>query len=191
MSTKFIFLTGKKFSGKSTVANYIKTKYKNTVEVAFADPLKKICQELFLLDDNQLYNQDFKEKIDSRWNVSPRDLFQNIGDMFRNNLQKLLPNIKLEHGLVFTENIHYRVLQLLNSSTPPDVIIFSDGRLEDEHNYFKQNYKDGISIRIVRPNINNYDSHISENGTFKTDITIINDNTLTNLFKQIDTILYQ
>src|SRR5687767_10209152 len=76
---KIIGLMGVKGSGKSTGSDYLISNYQYK-EVAFADPLKKACQALFLFTDEQLYGtQEEKERADPRWfNCSPRTVMQFI-----------------------------------------------------------------------------------------------------------------
>lgn len=49
-----IGLSGKKASGKSTVANYL-TQTHRYKELSFADPLKRGCKEIFGLTDLELW----------------------------------------------------------------------------------------------------------------------------------------
>ena len=71
-------LIGKKGHGKDTFADYLVQHY-DFVKLSFAEPLKKVCKELFLLTDEQLYDPMEKEKVDERWGKSPRQLMQIIG----------------------------------------------------------------------------------------------------------------
>jgi hypothetical protein len=76
---RIIGLLGAAGSGKSLVADHLKNKYGATVR-ALADPLKEIVGRAFSLTDAQLYGtQADKETVDTRYNVSPRWLFQRIG----------------------------------------------------------------------------------------------------------------
>ena len=89
---KLICLLGKKRTGKDSCGDYLISKY-NFTRYAFADPIKEILKILFDFSNEQL--NDDKEKIDERWNVSPREVLQKFGtEMCRNNLDKYLPKIK-------------------------------------------------------------------------------------------------
>ena len=77
--TRIIGLLGPAGSGKSTVSNYLISKYGGKV-YTLAAPLKEIVGRAFNLTDEQLYGtQEQKETVDLRYNVSPRWLFQRIG----------------------------------------------------------------------------------------------------------------
>ena len=58
-----IGIIGQKGTGKDTVADYI-VKSNDFKKISYAEPLKKICKELFDLTDEQLNDQHEKEKID-------------------------------------------------------------------------------------------------------------------------------
>lgn len=79
MSTVVIGVCGPARSGKTTVSKYLERRYGARI-YALAEPLKEIIQRAFLLEPQQLWGpQDLKEKIDPRYNVSPRWLMQRIG----------------------------------------------------------------------------------------------------------------
>jgi hypothetical protein len=66
-----IGLSGKKKSGKDTVANMLKIHLQNTLGkdfqlIAFADEIKRRCQKDFNLSNDQLYG-DLKEEPDTRY----------------------------------------------------------------------------------------------------------------------------
>lgn len=173
-----ILLTGKKFSGKTTVANYIKEKYKFT-EYTFADPLKEICRQVFHLSDSQLYDQEQKETVDSRWGITPRQMFQNMGDLMREQMPNYF-NIPAEPK-IFT--------QILANKLKRDNgdIIISDGRLPDEIKWFRS-FSKGIIIKIKRDGLKSYDTHITERFEYDCDVVLQNNGTVEELYKSIDEI---
>ena len=60
-----IGLSGKKGSGKSTVAEYLRKRY-DFEELAFATALKRACIEIFGLSEHQVFGtQEDKEKIEN------------------------------------------------------------------------------------------------------------------------------
>lgn len=78
-----IGIFGKKGHGKDTIADYL-VNYHNFHKLTYAEPIKKICKEIFSLSEDQLNNHTLKEEIDPRWNKSPRQIMQLIGtDLFR------------------------------------------------------------------------------------------------------------
>lgn len=180
-----LFLAGSKGVGKTSSTNYIKQKIPGAVSLTFAEPLKAACKALFLLSDAQLYDEHEKEKIDPRWGVSPRQLFQKIGDLLRYGLPLVLPDLKLDKGLIFTQNMYWR-LQSTEEKNPP-LLIIEDGRLADEHNFFKT-LENTLSVRIRR-NTGSNDQHSSEKINFECDTEIVNDGSLIQLQSQLDKIL--
>lgn len=75
---RIIGLIGYRGSGKSTVASYLTTHH-DFIELTFGLPVKQVCQQLFLLSDDQLNDRVLKESIDPRWGKSPREMFQWLG----------------------------------------------------------------------------------------------------------------
>ena len=182
-SVPIILLNGKKSSGKSTIANYIKSRVPGTLELTLAEPLKDVCKSIFLLSNEQVYDEKLKETIDERWGVTPRILMQKVGDMFRNELNVSIPNLKLSKT-IFIENIFKRI-QSLYSRNPP-LILISDVRLEDE--FVALNTISTISIKIIRNN-GIIDTHPTETSDLSCTYTINNEGTLEDLYEKVDSVL--
>jgi len=182
-----IGLVGTKGSGKSTVAKFLAEK-SYFIELSFASILKEIIQSLFFLSEEQLNDQVLKEKIIPELGVSPRYLMQNIGtDMFRIQLSKCLPNLRLGNSIqsIWVWHMKKKIENLLNIN-PRQNIAISDVRFEDEFDLLKNEFQAKM-ILIKRPKIyENKDSHESESFSFlktkedyeKLDGTIINDDSL-------------
>lgn len=86
-NNKIIFaLLGKKESGKSTAAKFIKEKFDAQI-CSFAKPLKDMTGDIFGLSDDQMYGS-LKEVRDSRWNFTPRWVLQQIGNKAREYIDK-------------------------------------------------------------------------------------------------------
>ena len=71
-----IALSGKKRSGKDTVADYLVERF-GFVKYGFADPIKEIGKIMFDFSEEQL-NTDKKEEIDKRWGISPRQFTRDL-----------------------------------------------------------------------------------------------------------------
>lgn len=194
-----ILLTGKKFSGKTTVANYIKEKY-NFKEYTFAEPLKEICRQVFHLSDSQLHDQEQKETIDNRWGITPRQMFQNMGDLMREQMPNYF-NIPTEPK-IFTQILENKLKGIDQN------IIISDGRLPDEIKWFRSleypnpnisnkefnntqttGEKFNVVIKIKRDGLKSYDTHITERYEYDCDIVLQNNGTIQELYKSIDEIM--
>lgn len=74
---------GRKRSGKDTAAGHLVDR-RGFVRRAFADPLKRTCQDLFDLSDDQV-GGDAKDAVDPRYARSPRELMQFMGTEFVRN----------------------------------------------------------------------------------------------------------
>ena len=93
MNKIIVGFIGASGSGKDTASDYLVNNY-GFKKMSFADPLKKMVKECFLLSDNQCYGSE-KEEVDERWGCSPREMFQVIGTEFgQYMLPELLPSLK-------------------------------------------------------------------------------------------------
>jgi hypothetical protein len=214
--TIFILLAGESFSGKTTVAEYIKKSYPDTVELTFAQPLKDSIESVFLIEHEKLYNPQLKNLLIPEYNVTPRILMQKVGDLYRDKLKELIPELKIEYGTIFCDNLMKRIYRLIYSEKPPKIIVISDCRIKDEHDCVKS-LTNSTSIRIIRnkkitlvenkeqsfniwtiglnlfSSIKKYlgfnDVHISEQINFKCDHTINNDGSYELLYSQVDALI--
>jgi len=194
-------LLGLKRSGKSTVANYLVNNH-GFVEKSFADPLKKACKELFLLEDEQLYGtQEDKETPDNRWfGCTPRQMMQFVGtDLLRKQLNVIMPGI---HQNLFT--YHF---QLWIKHNPNLNVVISDVRFQNEVDFIHSlggkiiklqrdeniNYDDLHESEKNQELIKNYDSFIVNNDTMKElfdNISfIVNNDTMNELFDNISSLI--
>lgn len=171
-----IGLTGKKRSGKDTVATFL-TKHYGFEQIAFATPLKQACQQIFTLSDAQLHDQTLKETIDPRWGVSPRKLLQTIGtELFREQLKRVLPEITIPTDM---ELWCYCTALRIRALPTPRRIVFTDIRYEDEAKLVTD--LGGILVRIDRQIEQSTDTHASETCDIQSQFTIVNDGTLEEL----------
>jgi hypothetical protein len=167
-------ISGKKYSGKSTIASYLVTQ--DFREFSFAYPLKNACKELFLLSDSQLNTE--KEILDTRWDMSPRQMFQKVGELFRSI-----------RGDFFIHHLRTRLAE--NEQKDIVNIVISDIRYENEAEFIREH--DGILIKVIRPDFFLYqeDSHDSETNIVKinTDFVVFNNGNFETLYNQIDEII--
>lgn len=81
---EIVAFCGKKRSGKDTAGDAVASF--GYMPIAFADPIKKICQTVFEFSDGQVYGPK-KSEVDEFWGFSPRWVMQTIGtEMFRNHI---------------------------------------------------------------------------------------------------------
>src|SRR4030043_230509 len=169
-----IGITGKKQSGKDTVADYIIYKYPSFTRYRFADPLKNIICYLTGWNIPDLENSEFKEAVDSKWGFSPRYALQQIGT---EGFRKLLRDdfwVKVAEKYVI----------------PKMDYVISDIRFEDEAKFVRKRKGKIIHLRRFIAGLS-VDKHLSEKGiAFKNnDIMITNDKTKEDLYKDIDSIM--
>lgn len=146
-----IGLSGKKQSGKSTVANYL-VKVFDFHEVSWAYPLKEIIgRGLFGLDDEILYGDSLKrEEIIPEWGMSGRQILQRVGtDLFR------------EH---FDENFWVKVgmKRVMVELSMNHHVVVSDCRFPNELDAIKQ--FGGIACKVIKmpKKLEHVDLHESE-----------------------------
>jgi hypothetical protein len=173
-------LVGKKGVGKDTVADYLVSKH-GFQKHAFALPIKQACSLLFQLSLDEFEN-DHKEMVNTRHNLTPRQMMQLVGtDMFRNMVDD---DFWIQHFLTFYNNHHDTVN-----------LVVSDVRFQNEVDIIKQ--LGGKIVRITRSDIRpgrhtTFDGHVSEQGVdllTGIDVEVKNTDTLASLWNQIDTLV--
>lgn len=173
---------GKKRHGKDTISDHL-IQMHNFVPITLAEPLKEACRALFGFTDEQLYG-DLKEDIDSYWNVSPRTVFQFIGtDVFRKQIDQILPDVGDKFWVVL---IKKKILDI-QKDNPNANIVVTDVRFKNEVDMIKS--LGGIIIKVDRPSINLFDSHISEKEIDMIDNydkLIVNDKEIVDLHNRVD-----
>jgi len=181
-----IGVLGNKNTGKDTVSDYLVERY-NFIKKPLADPLKKACQDIFLLSNDQLYDDKLKELPDERWsNISPRQIFQFVGtDLFRNQINQLIPNVG-DNIFLYHFQLWFEEEKKTNHNL---CVVISDVRFQNEVNFIKR--LGGYIVKLKRQT-NLIDSHISEteiNNINNFDYLIENNGTVTTLYEKIDNCL--
>lgn len=187
-----IGLSGKKRVGKDTVADYLVNDH-GFIKYSFADPIKEVSRILFNFTEEQLYGDD-KEKIDPTWKIKPRDFFQKFGTDY---MQYQFPKEFPESNSVVPEKCFwvkcFHSWYLKQREVDPDVkIVITDVRFIHEYDFLIK--EDAMIIKIENNNIQNTDSHISENDlnsfdSSKFDYCIKNDSSLDSLHNKINEVI--
>ena len=173
----WIGICGKKRSGKDLVADYLVSKYgyeKNKI----ASDLKAVVKLLFNFTDQQL-EDNTKDNVDPRWNITPRTAMQFIGtDVMQIQIQKIMPHV----GRKFWIDSFLKKIVATN-----DRIVISDIRFKHEYEAIKRASKRFLMIRIERPSSCEADNHSSETefAEIPVDIVIKNEGTIDELTSQI------
>ena len=130
---KLIGITGKARSGKDTIAEYLWSRHCFT-RIALADPLKLAAQAAFRLGHQQTFNDALKEIAIHPWGLSPRQIFQKTGDIYK---------------AAFGEDFWVRRWMLsYEMFKDTDHIVVPDIRFDEEAAVIKE--LGGTLIRVVR-----------------------------------------
>lgn len=158
-----IGIAGLAKSGKDTFANMIVNEYIHQFQKeAFAEPLKRICIELFDLTWEQVYDNTLKEKQDERWNLSPRQIMQEVGVSMRDIDDRVwvMPAMnKIQNSnkhLVFADVRFDNEAEMIYDMGGFVVLIKRD--INTKHKMYKHESEHGISEDLV-------DIVIENNGT--------------------------
>lgn len=149
METIIIGISGKKRSGKDTVAKLIANHLDCDI-LSFATPVKEVTALMMGYEKDEFLSDNCKDKIytfiDGK-TITGRELLQMVGtDCMRNIINET----------VWITNMNNRIL-----SSKKKYIIIPDVRFDNEYNYIKNN--NGIIIRTERTDLKSNDTHISEN----------------------------
>lgn len=174
---RFIGIKGLAGHGKDTVANMIADYLSPTItaKVAFADPLKEILSIVCGIPKDRI--DQSKPVMVPEFGMTVRTMLQKIGtDAMRNQLD---------------DEVWIKIAERRIKDIPRHkVIIFPDVRFENEINFIKRNK--GIILTVQRPeNVfdNSVYQHVSEQGNFETDYTIVNNGSLDDLRRKVYSIM--
>lgn len=182
---KLVGIAGRKGSGKTLTCAYLMSEHgfycKN-----FADPLKKICKELFLFSNNQLWgSQESKEAMDEYWKISPRNALQTLGtEVFRDYLPTVFP--QLEDIWVKRLELELQQMNQDNKTLNELRVCVGDVRFQSEVDFIRR--MGGVVIFLDRPTVYQ-DEHPSEQLDIQYDYKIDNTTTQQDLFTSIDQIM--
>jgi hypothetical protein len=174
-----IALTGAKGSGKDTVADLLIAQYqsqwKTVHRLAFADPIKRMVQHIFKLDNrtNEQYDKFKRSTLDVfdtdkiMCSVEGRHVVREIGMMMRNYNEKQ-----------FNDYIEERLTSV--AFTTNQVFVITDLRFDNEYTLLRR--WGAKIIKVDRPGYE-YDGHITERGfdDHLVDYVINNDGTMNDL----------
>lgn len=181
--------SGRAKSGKSTAANAVGRWLTSNYEIpstvgAFADPIREIGR-IFGFTNEQLNYQEFKEKVDERWGISPRKFMQLVGsEMFRTHIGqdvwiKHMFDIGIPKWVYFVRNHSVYALDKECAAKPVYACMIGDVRFKNEADAIRE--RGGLIVRINRPGVddisNGVQNHVSEKefDLVHADIIITND----------------
>lgn len=173
---EIVLLGHRKRAGKDLLASML-CERDGFVRVAYADKLKDVVKDLFRFTDQQI-NGDTKEVRDSRYNLTPRHILQQVGT---EHLRSLYPNIWTDYVL------KSRIPELISQGH--DRFVIPDMRFSNEHTEAIKafNTVDSVSaVKINRPSMQlTGEEHPSEtalNDYKNWDFVIANSNTPEDLY---------
>jgi hypothetical protein len=142
-----IGLVAYKASGKDVMADFL-VQHFGFIKLSVAEPIKKVCRDLFQLNDEHFNDRILKETKIPSWGLSPREIMQKVGtDLFRHHFDDQF----------WVKILHQRIQSMLHQGIPN--IVISDIRFQNEADVIHQH--GGILVyidRFSRP----HDSHESE-----------------------------
>ena len=172
---KLIGITGKARSGKDEIAKHLWARHAFT-RIAIADPVKLTAQSAFRLSHDEAFKGENKEEILTYWGMSPRQIFQKTGDIYKE---------------VFGEAFWIkRWLLSYGTFGSTDDIVVPDIRFDNEAKSIRN--LGGTLIRVVRGDglAGAEGEHRSEAGiTIPVDFTINNEGSLEDLWSEVDRIV--
>lgn len=159
-----IGILGRSRSGKDTVANIITEMYPNYYTIRrFAQPIKNALSEIYNFSPEQL-EDDLKEVIDERYNITPRKAMQEMTTYYLD-----------KHGAGFFSDKLFTVFDnnLISETNSSPGIIIPDVRYA--HDIRQIHERGGIVLKITRPTLTL--RHVIENNIIDLngDYEIIND----------------
>lgn len=200
---KIIAITGRRRSGKDTVADYLVKEY-GYEKFSLADPMKLALSHLFGFTHDQLW-ENRKDEVDERWGLTPREVMQLFGGEFLNDkIYELFPDLeeKVPRGEFKAKSLDMQLTQkyytdrLLSDTLYPNAeyrnklykVAIADMRYLSEAEYFR---KRGATIwKIIRPSII-HDDHASESEVdlIKADVEILNNGSIDDIYEGIREIM--
>ena len=113
-----IGLCGRAGSGKSSLGRHLAERWRAEL-ISFATPLKEMAMDIWGFTEEQVFGEaDVKEAIDPRWDISPHQAMQKLGQAARDHIQgevwidaaftKIGHGLEGSHGVYVIEDVHYR-----------------------------------------------------------------------------------
>ena len=171
---------GKARTGKDTIANYL-VQNQGFIRNGLADPVKRAAQQIFMLTDEQTWNDEFKEVVIPYWGMSPREMFQKVGT---------------EGGRMVFGNDVWIKRWTYHYTTYKDVTnyVVSDIRFQNEADYIRS--LGGIVIHVTREGarsllVGDTHKHASEVTlpVHSNDFVIVNDGSKAALYAKLDNVI--
>lgn len=168
-------------SGKDTAAKYL-VEHHGFLRNAFADPLKRAGQQMFMLTEEQTWSDELKEKVIKHWGMSPRTIFQKLGT--EGGRQVFGDDLWLKRW-----DIHFQTFGPVSNYVVPDV------RFENEAEFLRGRGFTIVHLSSSRATtlVGETKKHASEAGIGQRmdlgDIPVTNNGTYAALYEKLDYIV--
>jgi hypothetical protein len=159
-----IGLTGKAGSGKDTAATLLQAQT-GALRYALATPLKEALNAIFRWPAHYWDDREWKEAEIPGLGKSPRQMAQTLGTEWGRGCVN--PGLWLHIA-------EQRISRLQENSRWP--VIITDIRFANEARFIQQ--RGGVVVEIIRPDVGEVSTHISEARDFAVDMEVRNDMTL-------------
>lgn len=178
---RVIAFTGEKGNGKDTASEVLRKHPYGFVHMNFADPVRKICKEMFCLTDDEMSKPELKEKPLERWPFkSPRELMQGIAQICRD----LWPGIWVKH---LDRRINSVRDYCASYETALEGVVVTDLRYPDEVLMLRE--QEAQIFKVVNPRVerNEHSNHPSEQhfDEIHPDYIILNNGTIESLHEVV------
>ncbi len=174
-------ITGNARHGKDTIADYMVSRY-GFVKRSFAAPIKEACGLIFGWDAEWLYGR-FKETVDPRYGLSPREAMQLLGTEFGQfSLGKLPEFAEVTGRSLWVKRTLSEIDEPL--TVIPDVRFLHEAASLRAHG--------ARIVKVIRPSVPMHLDHASESEVPKieADSIIWNDGEREDLYRKIDSIMH-
>lgn len=167
-----VIITGSKRHGKDTLANHL-----GYTCLKLAEPLKIVCQNLFGFSQEQM-ETDLKEEVDAVWGITPRAAMQYLGtDVMQFHAPVHLFNDPFNR-LFWVRHMITRINNVKGN------IVISDCRFDHEVTSLRDAFgksKTLVVVKVIRPDLQIVDTHVSESGVHDDLIDIVVENNCNNV----------
>ena len=176
-----IGITGRKRSGKDTVAAYLRDNY-NFVRYQMASPLKKAVCDLFGWDLDIVEDGPEKEAVDPVYGISPRQVMQFMGFELGKQLGEKFPAYEAITG----RQLYVKRMQHFIADHPTINIVIPDIRMPYEVDAIHD--LGGKIVRVVRDTGKNLDGHATETfvDTMRVDAEVSNTGSIDELYDAVE-----
>lgn len=173
MSKYKIALHGAPGTGKDTVARFL-CDNRGFIRNAFADPLKRAAQQMFMLTDEQTWNDDLKDIEIPYWGMTPRRMFQLVGteggrevfgkdlwlrrwslhfSEYRTLMHYVTPDVRFENEATLLRDLGFTLIHLIGRNWR-NVQVSSSGMAHSSEN--------GVAFRPDLGDVRVYNDHTRE-----------------------------